>query len=520
MASIKTLAQLIRSSSINSVSWVFNADKVSNTIEWVSVSMHDLRPNSLLLLNLKEVTHTLIFEAKKNRVSGILIFGNSLPAINKSFGLPIGLVKGKNNVKNLQKEMITLLINQEVSKIEQRDRIHYRLSQLSADGKDLQEITKKMQEVSGSGIVVQDKYLSILANYPPPILSDIWGEILNSISTQKNLPESLINREQAGQQRSLHAQMLPGNISRLISPIIVRGVVRGYFSIINATDKLDEIDRIVAEEGAYISAIEMSKAKSVRETEKKLSGDLLTALLNEELDPREAALWADEMGIDLSSAHAAIQFCWDSENPPSRRRLESLINGEIARLNEKIVLSPMASNIVCFIQLPENRALPNEAIAFAQEIFIKGLEEYPDANIRCGIGSLVNSLDKWQISFTEASKALEMAKRLKEIKPLYYNDLSIYRLLILIENLPELQNLYNENLGKLISQKDNLEIIPTLNAYFENNQNLSSTAKALFIHRNTLLHRLKRIGNISGIDFDNADTKLGLQIALKVHKMK
>ena len=113
-----------------------------------------------------------------------------------------------------------------------------------------------------------------------------------------------------------------------------------------------------------------------------------------------------------------------------------------------------------------------------------------------------------------------MSLKLKESKPLYYHDLSVYRLLILLENQPDLTKLYQENLGKLISHNENKDLIPTLEAYFENNQNLTKTAKALFIHRNTLLHRMKRIAAITGIDLDNPDTRLAVQLALRVHKIK
>ena len=37
------------------------------------------------------------------------------------------------------------------------------------------------------------------------------------------------------------------------------------------------------------------------------------------------------------------------------------------------------------------------------------------------------------------------------------------------------------------------------------------------VHRNTMLDRLDRIGEITGFDLDDSDIRLRLQIALRIH---
>ena len=62
-------------------------------------------------------------------------------------------------------------------------------------------------------------------------------------------------------------------------------------------------------------------------------------------------------------------------------------------------------------------------------------------------------------------------------------------------------------------------MIRTLEAYFERHGNLKKTANALYIHRNTLLYRLERIQDITGLDLNNPETRLALQLTLRIHKM-
>ncbi len=74
-------------------------------------------------------------------------------------------------------------------------------------------------------------------------------------------------------------------------------------------------------------------------------------------------------------------------------------------------------------------------------------------------------------------------------------------------------------LGSILAHENADEFLETLDEYFAHNGNLSQTAEALFIHRNTLTYRLERIGLISRLDLDNPDTRLAVQLALRIHRM-
>jgi purine catabolism regulator len=112
-----------------------------------------------------------------------------------------------------------------------------------------------------------------------------------------------------------------------------------------------------------------------------------------------------------------------------------------------------------------------------------------------------------------------MARRLGEQKPLYYSDLSVYRLLFQLEHSPELIAFQEETFGPLLAFEGGNELIHTLETYFEHNGNLSQTAEALFIHRNTLIYRMERIAAITNLELDKPDNRLALQLALRIYRM-
>jgi purine catabolism regulator len=138
-----------------------------------------------------------------------------------------------------------------------------------------------------------------------------------------------------------------------------------------------------------------------------------------------------------------------------------------------------------------------------------------------GLGRGVNDLLALRESHRQAAQARSMAARLAEPHLLYFGDLSVYRLLFQLEHSPELESFCSEILGTLIeydrAQKSNL--IETLSAYFSQRGNLTQTARALHLHRNSLLYRIRRIREITHWDLTNPETRLAAQLALRAYRL-
>ncbi|MCK4308450.1 MAG: helix-turn-helix domain-containing protein [Candidatus Atribacteria bacterium] len=122
-------------------------------------------------------------------------------------------------------------------------------------------------------------------------------------------------------------------------------------------------------------------------------------------------------------------------------------------------------------------------------------------------------------SFKEATQALDVGSRLLGAGDIYHIDnLGIGRLLTEIKE--ESQQEFIEK--TIYSTKNNKEkkinkfLLETLQGFFDNNLSITQTAKALFIHRNTLLYRLERVKKITGLDPKKFDDAVLLRIALKM----
>ena len=96
-----------------------------------------------------------------------------------------------------------------------------------------------------------------------------------------------------------------------------------------------------------------------------------------------------------------------------------------------------------------------------------------------------------------------------------YNTLGIGRL---IYQLPVqlcemfMKEIFGENLPDTFDD----ETLVTINKFFENNLNVSETARQLYVHRNTLVYRLEKLQKTTGLDIRVFDDALTFKIALMV----
>ncbi len=130
----------------------------------------------------------------------------------------------------------------------------------------------------------------------------------------------------------------------------------------------------------------------------------------------------------------------------------------------------------------------------------------------------MTSLKDLARSFKEAQTALEIGKVFEKEKNIVsYKNLGIGRL---IYQLPT--TLCEMFLSEVFKQGsiDSLdqETLLTISKFFENNLNVSETARKLFVHRNTLVYRLEKIKKLTGLDIREFDNAIIFKVALMVNR--
>lgn len=137
--------------------------------------------------------------------------------------------------------------------------------------------------------------------------------------------------------------------------------------------------------------------------------------------------------------------------------------------------------------------------------------------VRVGYGNVVSQLPEIAVSYQEARMALEVGRVFyAEYDTISYGRLGIGRLIYQLPmSLCEMfiREVFGENVPEIL---DDEEAMSTINKFFENNLNISETARQLYVHRNTLVYRLERIEKAIGLDIRTFEDAMTFRIAVMV----
>lgn len=137
-------------------------------------------------------------------------------------------------------------------------------------------------------------------------------------------------------------------------------------------------------------------------------------------------------------------------------------------------------------------------------------------SVRIAFGTIVEELKDVSRSFKEAEMALEVGRVFyAEKNILAYNELGIGRL---IHQLPPslCEMFLREVFVSEEAERFEEEELTTVYTFFDNNLNISETARQLYIHRNTLVYRLEKIQKKTGLDVRVFEDALTFKIAMMV----
>lgn len=442
----------------------------------------------------------------------------------KAYGLPVMTLPVNNHPRSVEKTVVSLLVDQQGQLERRGTQVYRQLTQISSRNEGMEELISAMARLTGKAVVIQDKRLSVTEYTLQPQFVGSWDDIELFLKQADKLPVEFQDRHRLNDVDSnvlMQSLPMPG-IARLVSPIVTKGIGRGYLSIIGNDNDIDDIDLLVAEHGAAACALEMAKLKAVSETEKRLRGTFLDRLLIGDVNQQEAVRQGERFKHDMTSVHMALVMSWRGDEPPSNRRLETMINSilDVQRSDALVWQREREEEVVVFHATNSEDPIDHSlklANAFAKEIN----RQYPSSRLAIGLGQPAKDVSAWRTSYRDAVQARDLAIRLQTDTPLYIGDLGVYQLILSLSDREKLMEFTNTTLGKLTEYdlRQNAELIQTLEAFFTCHGNLSQTAEMLIVHRNTLLYRMNRINEIAEIDLNRPETRLAIHLALTIRRL-
>jgi PucR family transcriptional regulator, proline-responsive transcriptional activator len=162
-----------------------------------------------------------------------------------------------------------------------------------------------------------------------------------------------------------------------------------------------------------------------------------------------------------------------------------------------------------------------DATDISQEQLLLLSDFAKDENLYIGVSNAFTKIEDFALHYSQARRAQELEKRLSGQKSVCrYSDYTFFDLLSKVNPSENLAAFRHPALDLLKSydEENNTELYSTLNAYLSCGCNIKITAERLFIHRNSLAYRLKRIYELTQISPEDVGTRFLLEMSFRLDR--
>ena len=153
-----------------------------------------------------------------------------------------------------------------------------------------------------------------------------------------------------------------------------------------------------------------------------------------------------------------------------------------------------------------------------EEIYDKITQKNGSLDIIIGKGNFHKEFENIRTSYDESLTVIQLAQ-LHNNRFLYkYKEIGAYKIIMGVQNRTVIESFSEDILGQLYRYDDlhNTDYLSFLRIFLEENGSTSKISERQFIHRNTVLYKIKKIEMLLDMDLSNPFTKTNLYIAFLI----
>jgi PucR family transcriptional regulator, purine catabolism regulatory protein len=440
----------------------------------------------------------------------------------------------------LTEKAFTRLVNEQYEVLQRGIAIHKRLERLVLEERGLDEVVRALAATTGGAVWVLSARGETIASklfrrqVPDDALEHVRGEVQsrsgNAGASDDLLEFSPDHPELAGRS--------------LVLPVSIRGRGGPQAWLVAARDAggLGDFERLILQQAVTVVALELMRQRAMRDTERRLAGDVLAEALTGRLSESELAVRLRPFGV---GANAAVLVFARADREAAalgegagavREGASSARAGPMAFSGTGAILSPAEGDLDRFLADAGVGALVAsrerllcavvdahdgvDTVALAAQAREALQPEHGELRAAASRPAAVGSLRR---SFHEARCALEAAALANGNSPpvASYRDLGAFQLLLSLQDDEALRLYCDSVLGPLedASGEYGDELIRSLEAYIEQNGQWEKAARELYCHRHTLRYRIRRVEQLTGRDLSSARDRIEFWLALRAREI-
>ena len=399
------------------------------------------------------------------------------------------------------------LVNDQFSVLERGIEVHALLEGLVLAERGLDEVIRGIAEAVDGAVLLLDDHGRPLSRHPQAggLPEDAFASIHAEVS----------ERTAAGRQALFVAEQGPLAGRAVAVPVPIGGHgPRGHWVVAaKRSGQVGELEQLIARQAAMVVALELMRERSVRETERRLAGDVLAEALGGNLGADEIRGRLRPFGI---GGTVAVLLFDSGEAPADVERIEAAL-GDAGTPALVAVNAAAGRPLLCAVVDPADR----DPVELARD-GLAALSADGAEGIRAAASRAV-PVASLRRAFHEARCALEATAFANGSAPdvASHRDLGAFTLLLSLQDDEALRT-YSENLLAPISDGEGEygpELLRSLEAFIERNGQWERAARDLYCHRHTLRYRIRRIEELTGRDLNQAQDRIELWLALRAREL-
>jgi purine catabolism regulator len=373
------------------------------------------------------------------------------------------------------------------------------------------------------------------------VVFDARGELLQQHSFRRAVDDEVLEtlrgevRERARRReaRAFMPTLTEGN-QGLALPVASDGTPRpgsgggpgrapeAWLVAIKDAGPLSDFDRLTLHQAVTIVALELLRSRVAGDTERRLAGDVLDAIVSGELTGSELARRLGPFG--LGERVAAIVLGTAGEGRAASPAAVEAALWSALREEASPALVASVGQLACAL-VPG--AGDEELFALGERVLAAADGELSD-RVRVGIGRAVAAVEARR-SFHEARCALEAlafglngssegnGSAPERPRVATYKDLGSFQLLLSLQDDEALRLFCDSILGPIEASEGPYggELMRSLEAFIEENGQWERAARRLYCHRHTLRYRIRRVEELTGRNLGSARDRIEFWLALR-----
>lgn len=144
------------------------------------------------------------------------------------------------------------------------------------------------------------------------------------------------------------------------------------------------------------------------------------------------------------------------------------------------------------------------------------LNDIPNITFYWGIGDIYKNSNSIYFSYKDALLNLKHSLVYKSSHISTMNTTREFKIFSELAKNKKVMALTKDILSDLLNE-ENKELLDSIESYYKNERNISKTAKDLFLHRQSLNYRLKKIEKITNLRLDNPNDNFLLEFSLRLY---